>query len=440
MSRCRCTVIALLAAVVAAGAPVAAQVVYGNTDLVAAAHGGRVIAFSSQWTDRGRPVVRWEARNLIDGRVCALGLPPADSFGWESQTAPTGARPEWITFGFADDRPRTIAMVALDPRTPDPPTVGRGVRDFRISISTTEPDGPWQDVFVGALANRPVRQTFTFDPTLARFVKLTIISNHGSDQAVELAEFEVYEGGLPHSELTRIIADAEGVAQRLETYGNVEASAQQPPPLEDLKLADSLLAAARGGQVLGATTEAKAPDGTVDKRWAKENLIDGQVALQPAAEGAQEPYGWSSDRAPNPGAGQVEQVWFRLPGDAPQLVDTVLIDPRTPEPYMRQARNVVIYVSTEGPDVGWVRVAAREDLAQDAPTAFRFEPREAKYILLEITANWGSDRYVVLGEFAVYRTIPEGANPLADMAARLRNLIGDLTEYAAKEQPPPASP
>ena len=443
MTRRRYAPLALIGVILTSGAPLAAQVVYGNTNLVAAANGGRVVTFSSQWEDRGRPVPRWQVTNLIDGRVCAHGLPPADSFGWMSQTSPR-ERAEWIVFGFAEDRPRTIGMVALDPRTADPPTLGRGVRDFRISVSTTEPDGPWEDVFTGALANRPVRQTFTFEPALARFVKLTVITNHGSDQAVELAELEVYEGIIPHDDLTRIIADADAVAQRLERYRDARGSEQQPLPLraEDLDLKASLLAAANGGVALGATSEALGPDGKPAKRWAKENLIDGQVVLQPGTEGGSEPYGWSSERAPDPTSGQAEQVWFQLPGDSPQLVDTVLIDPRTPEPALsgRQARSVVVYFSTVGPDTGWVRVATREDLPEDAPTAFRFMPREAKYVMLEVTANWGSDRYVVLGEFALYRTAAPEANPLADLSARLRNLIGDLTQFMEEERKGAGSP
>jgi len=78
-------------------------------------------------------------------------------------------------------------------------------------------------VLIGTLRNEKQRQEFYFIPTEARFVKLRILSNHGSDRYVALGEFEVYEATHGIAVLDQLIARLEQLLVDLKRYRDLLA-------------------------------------------------------------------------------------------------------------------------------------------------------------------------------------------------------------------------
>ena len=66
------------------------------------------------------------------------------------------------------------------------------VREFRVFVSTESADGPWEEVGAYALAESPLLQRFDFETRPAWYIKLVILSNHGSSEYTSLAEVGVY--------------------------------------------------------------------------------------------------------------------------------------------------------------------------------------------------------------------------------------------------------
>lgn len=193
--------------------------VAGTTNILLAANGGRIIAYSSEMLDENkRPVPQWQAANLIDGKYVTGTYRPEDSHGWSSNVPPKQGDPAWIIFAFRDEKTRLITRIVLDPTTVDPPVIGRGARDFELYVSTTTKDGPWALVKSGRLLNKPLRQTFDFLPVEARYLKLVITSNWGSDRFVELGEVECYEAIAGEQVLDQLIIRLENLLRDLKRY------------------------------------------------------------------------------------------------------------------------------------------------------------------------------------------------------------------------------
>lgn len=191
----------------------------GTTNVCLAANGGRIIAYSSEMLDENkRPVPQWRAANLIDGKYVTGTYRPEDSHGWSSNVPPKQGDPAWIIFAFKDEKTRLITRVVLDPTTVDPPVIGRGAQDFELHVSTTTKDGPWALVKSGRLLNKPMRQTFDFLPVEARYLKLVITSNWGSDRFVELGEVECYEAIAGEQVLDQLIIRLENLLRDLKRY------------------------------------------------------------------------------------------------------------------------------------------------------------------------------------------------------------------------------
>ncbi|MCD6351150.1 MAG: discoidin domain-containing protein [Armatimonadetes bacterium] len=236
-------VIVAMFALSAAGALAAPKTVAGAVDLVAAANGGRVVAVSSEARDKqGHVLPQWAAKNLIDQKYVVGTFVPPDSYGWSSATPPTPDKPEWIVFAFKKDETRLINRIVIDPTTQDPPVIGRWVRDVELQVSTTTPNGPYKAVGRFIVVNRPIKQTFEFPPVEARYVRLVVLSNHGSDKCVEMGEFEVYEAIVGEDELDRLIIRLENLLQDLKRYRDgvlyqqrraiIEAVTEKKPPAQ----------------------------------------------------------------------------------------------------------------------------------------------------------------------------------------------------------------
>ena len=219
-----CALLALSAAVV-----LAAEVdpAVSPVNVVAAAQGGKAIAFSSQAADAGgKPLPQWQPANLIDGKVVATETDPPTPSGWKTAAAPSDTAPQWIVFAFAGEKTRVISRVAVDPTTPDSPLTGRWVRDIEMQVSNGTKDGPWKSVARFVVTNRPVKQSFDFPPLPARYVRLVITSNQGSDRCLALGEVEVYEAATGDDDVGLLGRRLEDLLNDLKSYR--EATEQRP--------------------------------------------------------------------------------------------------------------------------------------------------------------------------------------------------------------------
>ncbi|MGE5530608.1 MAG: hypothetical protein ACM3VW_00655 [Bacteroidota bacterium] len=191
----------------------------GSTNLLLAANGGRILSFSSQLLDENKqPVPQWQVNNLIDGEYVTGSYRPANSHGWSSNTMPKAGSPEWVVFAFANEQTRLISRVVFDPTTIDPPLIGRAARDFELYASATTKDGPWALIKRGQLLNKPIKQTFDFLPVEARYLRLSINSNWGSDRFVELGEVECYEAIAGNDAMDQLIVRMESLLGDLKRY------------------------------------------------------------------------------------------------------------------------------------------------------------------------------------------------------------------------------
>lgn len=192
-------------------------VLSGTVNLVAARNGGTIVKFTSQLDEEN-----WSVRNLIDGTVWDGREPQTGTNGWASKEAKF---PQEIVFAFRNREVKLINKVVIDPTIPDPTFIGRAARDFEIWVTTdSNPEtANWKLVLIGTLRNEKRRQEFYFLPTEARFVKLRIMSNHGSDRYVALGEFEVYEATHGIAVLDQLIARFEQLLADLKRYRDILA-------------------------------------------------------------------------------------------------------------------------------------------------------------------------------------------------------------------------
>lgn len=194
-----------------------APTVAGTTNLVAAENGGRIAKFSSQAVDEnGQPLAVWSVTNLIDGKHVVGSHTPADSYGWRARGVPTPEAPEWVIFELPETR--LISRVVIDPTTDDPEFLGRWVKNVRISVSTDSVDGPFKPVGSYVVVRRAIKQSFDFPPAEARWIKLDITANWGSDLTVEMGEFEVYEAIVGGDTLDQLIQQLSNLLDDLKRY------------------------------------------------------------------------------------------------------------------------------------------------------------------------------------------------------------------------------
>ncbi|MEQ9541573.1 MAG: tandem-95 repeat protein [Deltaproteobacteria bacterium] len=143
-------------------------------------------------TARGNNVSSW-----VDGaRVVAVS---AGSLNFAQQTignpsGSTGWRPlsnanEWMEVDLAGDELEVIDRVLLSGYSA---STTQSINHFEVAVSTdTEPGGAFTTVFAGQLEADAYRQEFTFAPVRARFVRLTMISNHGAPTVSALPFLEI---------------------------------------------------------------------------------------------------------------------------------------------------------------------------------------------------------------------------------------------------------
>lgn len=148
---------------------------------------------------------------LIDGDL--------EGKGWTADGEP----PFDLVFGFHRHKPARLNRIIL--RHSDESKPENRVQRFKLLVSSTGPHEGFRAVGDYELNSQSGEQVFTFDETLARFVKLRILSNHGGNsyEIGDVALPEVLRPGdrsvlsrLPEAELTLATAP-ESVALPAET-------------------------------------------------------------------------------------------------------------------------------------------------------------------------------------------------------------------------------
>lgn len=144
-------------------------------NLAAAANGGSIVDFSSE-----DPNGKWPVTNLIDSR----NRTP------ESWSSADTKPPQYVVFGLRGHQPWTVDRVVLNPYSDGYPE--DWIKEFELRGSATD----WNIERMDSLGTFTLRQTgedqsFTFAPTLLRYIAVIPLSNYGGT-AFGLNEFEVY--------------------------------------------------------------------------------------------------------------------------------------------------------------------------------------------------------------------------------------------------------
>ena len=149
-------------------------------NLVEAIVGGEVVAATSD-QEAGDHV----AKRLVDGWADTK-VPD-----WRSENA---TFPQEIVFAIerqvlagGQAYSNTVTLQASEQSPPE-----TWVREFRVFVSTESAEGPWEEVGTFTLADSPLLQRFSYETRPTWYIKLVILSNHGSTEYISLAEVGVY--------------------------------------------------------------------------------------------------------------------------------------------------------------------------------------------------------------------------------------------------------
>ena len=133
--------------------------------------GARLVNFSSQYHSR-------PAANILDGKP---------NVGWLSIDA---SLPQ--TFVLELPRQSQIFRFSFDNATQEASYSGISAKDVQISVSLEAEDLGYREVARYMLKKGEIAQGFKLDsPVRARWIKLSILSNHGNESYTELMEFRV---------------------------------------------------------------------------------------------------------------------------------------------------------------------------------------------------------------------------------------------------------
>ncbi len=184
---------------------------------------------------------------------------------------------------------------------------------------------------------------------------------------------------------------------------------QEPQPPISFSGVVNIAAAANGGKVIFVTSQ-------LDEHWKAEYLIDGVV---------NKTNGWASSKAVFP-----QDIVIALKGDQPKLINKLVIDPTTPDSPLpgRWINEFELFVSDKYPTDRWKFVMHGAVRNEPRPQAFYFTPVEARFVLIRVLSNHGSDRYVSMGEIEIYEAIP-AIGILDQLIARLEQLLRELKQY-----------
>ncbi len=195
-----------------------------------------------------------------------------------------------------------------------------------------------------------------------------------------------------------------------------------PAQAADLQISGSrnLIAAENGGQLLKFTSQHD------DSRWAARNVIDGQHWVPTQEATGEAPRGWSSRKRRFP-----QEFLFAFQGGRAYRINQVVVDPVTADPYIlgRGPRHCELLVSDTTPDGTFRSVVKFQVRNIPKVQSFYFLPANAKYVKFRILSNWGSDKFVELGEIEVREAITGDGGELDQLIIRQEKTISALRRY-----------
>jgi hypothetical protein len=149
-------------------------------NLVEAIVGGQVVSYSSEQVEGDHVAKRlvdgWADTKVPDWRSENAVFPQEFVLAIERQVLAGGQ-------AFAN----TLTLQTNEQSPPE-----SWPREFQLFVSTESADGPWEEVGTFTVAESTLLQRFSFESLPVWYVKIVILSNHGSTEYTSLAEVGVY--------------------------------------------------------------------------------------------------------------------------------------------------------------------------------------------------------------------------------------------------------
>jgi hypothetical protein len=415
------------------------------TNIAAAANGGRVIGATSTLDND----TKFAASNLIDGQVWTAEN-QGTSQGWCSNKFDP-INMDSVTLGFANNSSHLIGKIVLNPGAAVVPS--RWAKDVEVQVSNTSAEGPYQSVAILTLERTATDQSFTILPVQARFVRLLMRSNWGSDRGTALGEVQIYEAIPQTDAVGQLIARFEQAVQDLKNYrdtdvqmgnGGGQRVSETPKSLDQATVQlvqlvtpgqekyfpvskTNIAAAKNGGKIMNFSSVYDKND-----KYGADTLIDGQTYDPVKNTGT---FGWASQGFV-PGK---EFVTLGFGDDRIHLIGKIVMNPSSNQSPLRWARRVDVQVTSGSATDGPWRSAATINLrAEPVNQEFILRPVEAKYVKLVFMANGpgdinlpgmipgvNSDRSVSLGEVEIYEATAS-SQVLDSLIGRFEQILIDL--------------
>jgi Mg-chelatase subunit ChlD len=308
-------------------------------NIALSALGGKVERWSSQY-DGGA----WAAANLNDGKAVHWRWRTAQlacySCGWSSKGREA---PQEVVLSFYETRSARIQAITIDTVTEETSYApGRAVKDAEIWVSQEGPESGFVKIAGARLGNEPGKYSIRLPDTLARFVKIVFLSNHGG-RWHQAGEIEI-----------------------------IENATQQASILHDFPI--NLASPTLGGGLV---------------RWSSQtdhhrvhHLIDGTV----------ETVGWYAR-----GKSLPQEFLFQFDRDQEPLIEAINVNPRTDRSDKTWAKRIQVAVSRTGYFDGFDEVG--EFVLSKEPVLQSFKVgKHARFVRLRILETQGGQQGATLGE------------------------------------------
>ena len=169
----------------------------------------------------------------------------------------------------------------------------------------------------------------------------------------------------------------------------------------------NLLDVSNGGKLISFTSQYN------DGVWAATNLIDEKKT----------DCGWSSSEAVFP-----QELVFAFNDAATLEINKVSMLAFVRDIDVRWIKDFEILVSTSGPKEGFVSVGKFRLELQQQRQDFYFKPTKAKYLMIRVLSNWGSNRYAEIFKLGAYESV-QSDKELDLLINRLDQVLSDLKAY-----------
>ena len=363
-----------------------------NTNIAAAQNGGRVLSATSTFDND--PL--YAGSNLIDGQVWSATR-AGSSRGWASnQYDPISM--DAVTFGFAGNRIVKLGRIVINPLTDLPPE--RWAKDIEVQVSTESAEGPYQPVAQLTLRQQGKPQSFDVLPVDARFVRLQIRSNYGSDRAVALGEVEMYEAIDASDPMGGVINRLEKAVAQLNGYKDLQAQGGIAPVAATATGTDSnfrqvqlnqgvasgtkanIAAAKNGGKILASSSTYNN-----DATYGPQLLIDGDNFRQLENKGSN---GWASQGF-EPGK---EFVTIGFADDRTHLLGRVTLNPASNQSDLRWARRIELQTTTGSSATGpWKTAGVFNSAARSGQPGFHLHAGRGQIRAFRVSGQRAGHRF-----------------------------------------------